>query len=204
MGEPRAVGDLVHVEKFFARNLGGLTRARTRAGPAREGRSRTPSVYADEKSDEVVVLRKRSNKGRQLLAEVVEGRASPEGNSRQAAVVRTLSRATTSIRLAAVRWRACGFKPHAADVRPEGGARCVSSARRDLCGGRSVMSVPTATIHPHPEAAGSSQSPKRCFKRNTSVWLSLSTSRPIGLTARPASPSSISVTGCPGQSGQAA
>ena len=102
--EPRAVGDLVHVEKFFARNLGGLTRARTRAGPAREGRSRTPSMYADEKSDEVVVPRKRSNKGRQLPAEVVEGRASPEGNSRQAAVVRTLSRATTSIRLAAVRW----------------------------------------------------------------------------------------------------
>src|SRR5215467_10272712 len=146
MGEPRAVGDLVHVEKFFARNLGGLTRARTRAGPAREGRSRTPSMYADEKSDEVVVPRKRSNKGRQLPAEVVEGRASPEGNSRQAAVVRTLSRATTAIRLAAVRWCACGFKLRAADVRPEGGARCVSSARRDLCGGHSVMSVPTATI----------------------------------------------------------
>src|SRR5215467_13427729 len=36
------------------------------AGPAREGRSRTPSMYADEKSDEVVVPRKRSNKGRQL------------------------------------------------------------------------------------------------------------------------------------------
>src|SRR5258708_31833871 len=64
-----------------------------------------------EKSDEVVVPRKRSNKGRQLPAEVVEGRASPEGNSRQAAVVRTLSRATTSIRLAAVRRCACGFKP---------------------------------------------------------------------------------------------
>src|SRR5215468_7098178 len=144
--EPRAVGDLVHVEKFFARNLGGLTRARTRAGPAREGRSRTPSMYADEKSDEVVVPRKRSNKGRQLPAEVVEGRASPEGNSRQAAVVRTLSRATTAIRLAAVRWCACGFKLRAADVRPEGGARCVSSARRDLCGGRSVVSVPTATL----------------------------------------------------------
>ena len=26
--EPRAVGDLVHVEKFFARNLGGLIRVR--------------------------------------------------------------------------------------------------------------------------------------------------------------------------------
>jgi hypothetical protein len=26
--EPRAVGDLAHVEKFFVRNLGGLIRAR--------------------------------------------------------------------------------------------------------------------------------------------------------------------------------
>ena len=26
--EPRAVGDLVHVEKFFVRNLGGLVRVR--------------------------------------------------------------------------------------------------------------------------------------------------------------------------------
>ena len=108
--EPRAVVDLVHVEKFFARNLGGLTRARTRAGPAREGKSRTPSMYADEKSDEAVVPRKRPNKGRRLPAEVVEGRASPEGNSRQAAVVRTLSRGTTSIRMAAVRRSAYGFQ----------------------------------------------------------------------------------------------
>ena len=108
--EPRAVGDLVHVGKFFARNLGGLIRARTCAGPAREGKSRTPSMYAGEKSDEVVVPTKRPNKGRQLPAEVVEGRASPEGNSRQAAVVRTLSRAATSIQLAAVRRSACGFK----------------------------------------------------------------------------------------------
>ena len=92
------------MEKFFARNLGGLTRARTRAGPAREGKSRTPSMYADEKSDEAIVLTKRPNKGRQLPAEVVEGRASPKGNSRQAAVVRTPSRVATSIRLAAVRW----------------------------------------------------------------------------------------------------
>src|SRR5713226_601709 len=45
------------------------------SGPAREGNSRTPSMYADEKSDEAVVPRKRPNKGRQLPAEVVEGRA---------------------------------------------------------------------------------------------------------------------------------
>src|ERR1019366_1743202 len=116
------------------------------AGPAREGISRTPSMYVDEKSDEATVPRKRPNKGRQLPAEVVEGRASPKGNSRQTAVVRTLSRAAALIRLAAVRRTAGGFKPCAADVRPEGGARCVSSARRDLCGGRGEILVPTATI----------------------------------------------------------
>jgi hypothetical protein len=44
-------------------------------------------MHADEKWDEAIVLTKRPNKGRQLLAEVVEGRASPKGNSRQAAVV---------------------------------------------------------------------------------------------------------------------
>ena len=50
-------------------------------------------------------------------------------------------------------WRLCAelrASPHRllADVRPEGGARCVSSARRDLCGGRGVILVPTATIPP--------------------------------------------------------
>jgi hypothetical protein len=51
--------------------------------PGRLGKatSRTPSMYVDEKSDEAIVLAKRLNKGRQLPAEVVEGRASPKGNS---------------------------------------------------------------------------------------------------------------------------
>src|ERR1700693_5482114 len=93
-------------------------------------------------------------------AEVVEGRASPEGNTRQAAVVRTPSRETTSIRLAAVRRTSGGFKPHAADVRPEGGARCVSSARRDLCGGRGAILVPTATAD-----CASQHSRSCCFAR---------------------------------------
>jgi hypothetical protein len=55
--EPRAVGDLVHVEKFFARNLGGLIHARTRV-PGRLGKatSRTSSMYVDEKSDEARTL----------------------------------------------------------------------------------------------------------------------------------------------------
>jgi hypothetical protein len=73
----------VHVEKFFARNLGGLIHTRTLV-PGRLGKaiSRTPSMYVDEKSDEAIVLAKRLNNGRQLSAEVVEGRASPKGNGR--------------------------------------------------------------------------------------------------------------------------
>ena len=60
-----------------------LIHARTRV-PGRLGKatSRTPSMHVDEKSDEAIVLAKRLNKGRQLPAEVVEGRASPKGNSR--------------------------------------------------------------------------------------------------------------------------
>jgi hypothetical protein len=52
--------------------------------PGRLGKatSRTPSMYVDEKSDEAIVLAKRLNNGGQLPAEVVEGRASPKGNSR--------------------------------------------------------------------------------------------------------------------------
>jgi hypothetical protein len=44
------------LEKFFARNLGGLIHARTRV-PGRLGKatSRTPSMYVDEKSDEAIV-----------------------------------------------------------------------------------------------------------------------------------------------------
>ena len=71
----------MHVETFFARNLGGLIHARSRV-PGRLGKatSRTPSMYVDEKS--AIAPAKRLNKGRQLSAEVVEGRASPKGNSR--------------------------------------------------------------------------------------------------------------------------
>ena len=61
--EPRAVGDLVHVETFFARNLGGLIHART-CVPGRLGKAtgHTPSMYVDEKSDEAVLPAKRLNK----------------------------------------------------------------------------------------------------------------------------------------------
>ena len=54
----------MHVEKFFARNLGGLIHARTRV-PGRLGKatSRTPSMYVDEKSDEAIVPAEATEQG---------------------------------------------------------------------------------------------------------------------------------------------
>ncbi len=61
------------------------------------------NMHVDEKSDEVIVPEKRSNNGRRLPAEAVEGRTSPKGNGGQTAAVRTQSRAAASNGLAAVR-----------------------------------------------------------------------------------------------------
>jgi hypothetical protein len=115
-------------------------------GRFRKANGRTLDMYAGEKSDWAIVPKKRANKGRQLPAEFVEGRARPKGNSRQTAAVRTQSRGTASIWLAAVRRAKSASNRSSFDVRPEGGARCVSSARRDLRGGRGAISVPTATL----------------------------------------------------------
>ena len=102
--EPRAVGDLVHVEKFFVQNLGRPhPRPGGHAGPAHEGKSRTMSTYADEESDEGAVPMKRSNNDGVSSAETMEGRTSPKGNGGQTAAARTLRRGTASNGLAAVR-----------------------------------------------------------------------------------------------------
>ncbi len=61
------------------------------------------SKYVDEKSDNVVVPTKRSNKEGLPSAETVEGRTLPEGNSQQTTVVRTQSRVATSSGLLTVR-----------------------------------------------------------------------------------------------------
>ncbi len=51
------------------------------------------NVYVDEKSDSVIVLTKPSNKEGLPLAETVEGRTLPKGNSDQETAVLTQSRA---------------------------------------------------------------------------------------------------------------
>jgi hypothetical protein len=127
----------MHVETSFVRNLGDLIHAQN-LGSGRLGKavSRTPSMHMGEKSDGAIVPMKRPNNGGQPPTEAVEGRASTKGNSRQTAAVRTQSRIAASIGMTDVRraWRRHRRRPP--DARPEVGARCVSSARRDLCGGR--------------------------------------------------------------------
>ena len=101
--EPRAVGDLVHVEKFFARKLGDLIRVRRARRTGSEGNSRTMSMNADEKSDEGIRPMNQPNKEGSPSTEAVEERPSPQGNGGETAADRTLRRDTASIGLAGVR-----------------------------------------------------------------------------------------------------
>jgi hypothetical protein len=144
--EPRAVGDLVHVEKFFARNLGGLIHARScvpgrlgKASAARRActwmRSRMRPYYRGSDRTKGGDIQRRSWR---------EG-PHPRGTADRRpwfGLCAELPRRSDWRLYAELR-----AGPHRllADVRPEGGARCVSSARRDLCGGRGVILVPTAT-----------------------------------------------------------
>ena len=61
------------------------------------------SMYADEESDDGIVLMKRSNNEGVSSAETVEGKTSPKGNGGQTAAARTLRRDTASNGLLAVR-----------------------------------------------------------------------------------------------------
>jgi hypothetical protein len=93
-------GPLVRLRRVFRATSGAghFTIARSDLG-IRTAVSRTPCMYADGKSDEIVVPRKRPNKGWQLRAEVVEGRRHPRGTADRAVAVRTLSQDAMSIRL---------------------------------------------------------------------------------------------------------
>ena len=67
-------------------------------------------MYADRKSDEVIVLKKQTNKGKRLSEEFVEERTSTNGNTPKGATVRTLSRGAVSFGLEGVRQAAMRSK----------------------------------------------------------------------------------------------
>jgi|ERR1019366_6381672 hypothetical protein len=97
-----------------------------------------------EKSDLLIVAMKRANKAVSAVAEPVERRGGAKENAELQSTVRTQSRVAVS--QAQVRIREAVFTRGAVSSSPSKvGARCVSSARRDLCGGRREISVPTAT-----------------------------------------------------------
>ena len=93
-------------------------------------------MSAMEKSDLPEVARKRANKAASVAAEPVERRGGAKGNASQQSTLRTQCRKCVSQALERIRQ----VRRHS----PKVGAVCGNSARTDLGGGRSVMTVPTA------------------------------------------------------------
>jgi hypothetical protein len=101
----------------------------------------TTVMHGCKESDRFIGPRKPSNKGGpKEPAEKVEGRERAKGNVAAHTRDRTQGRGTPVTR---ARPRTAGTFG-CSHVRPEAGARCGSAARRDLCGGCWVTSVPTA------------------------------------------------------------
>src|SRR5881227_1736755 len=99
-------------------------------------------MHGREKSDSAIVAGKPTNKAVPTAAEPVERRAGAKGNANQQSTRRTQSRVSVSHALERV--RQTGTKNALPSHTPKVGAVCPNWARTDLCGGRSVMSVPTA------------------------------------------------------------
>ena len=129
--------------------------AMCRPGPHREGEEPQPMMHGREKSDRRVVPRRPANNAERSATEGAEGRRLLKGSANRHSTRRTQCRTScvTSAALAAWRNWTGHPDPKAAMFTPKRGARCGKAARRDLCGGRQVIAVPTAT------APGNSGSP---------------------------------------------
>ena len=100
-------------------------------------------MHGREKSDSAIVAGKPTNKAGQPAAEPVEPRVEAKGNASQQSTRRTQSRVSVSHALERIRQSVRKKKKLRRQI-PEVGAECPNWARSVLCGGRSVMSVPTA------------------------------------------------------------
>src|SRR5208283_309766 len=107
-----------------------------------KAQSRTPDVYAGEESDRAVVPVKQPNKEAPASAEVVEGRVRTKENTSQSH--------TSPAQYGKGRVPGFGECAPCFILTPTSEVRavCGNPARTDLCGGRSAMSVPTATHFP--------------------------------------------------------
>ena len=95
-------------------------------------------MHGHEKSDPVIVAVKPTNNTERSAAEPVEPRTGTKGNVRQRCPCRAQYRVSgplvAGVHTAGLPWI------------PEVGAVCGKAARTDLCGGREVTRVPTATL----------------------------------------------------------
>ncbi len=94
-------------------------------------------MHGRGKSDAIVVAVKLANKTERSVAELVEPRVVTKGNADQQSTCRAQNRISVSPALVSIR--------RVFAVGPEVGAVCGKAARTDLCGGREVTRVPTAT-----------------------------------------------------------
>src|SRR5215216_2520583 len=97
-------------------------------------------MHGGGKSDEAIVAVKPANAAEQSAAELVEPRAEAKGNAARQSTYRTQRRVDVSPAPDRIRHRARGVS-----FGPEVGAVCGKAARTVLCGGRTAMSVPTAS-----------------------------------------------------------
>ena len=113
------------------------------ADRSEKARCHTSDVYVSGESDSFIVPKQANKDSGSLSAESVEGRGLTKENVEQLLLDRTPRRASRSRGLLNVREAALinvRLWSSSSKVR----AVCGSSARTDLCGGRSAMTVPTA------------------------------------------------------------
>src|SRR5215218_2368231 len=119
-------------------------------------------MHGGGKSDEAIVAVKPANAAEQSAAELVEPRAEAKGNAVRQSTYRTQRRVDVSPAPDRIRHRARGVS-----FGPEVGAVCGKAARTVLCGGRSAMSVPTATPSLRAVTRRCGGSPRGCGRSPT-------------------------------------
>ena len=115
-----------------------------------KARGHNPDMDVTGESDSSIVPKKPANKGGvPQPAELVEGRGLTKENTEQSLLDRTQSRKSNGRPFVARSRGLLGVRETVRFARQLSTVRavCGSSARTDLCGGRSVMTVPTAINH---------------------------------------------------------
>ena len=122
------------------RETSGAPRPERERGRSAKAQSHKAGAYAPEESDRTIVSMNQTNKEERSSAEPGEKRVRAKEN-----IVQPNTSPTQCGEVGVPRIERCAsssISRHTSKV----GAVCGNAARTDLCGGRSVMVVPTATL----------------------------------------------------------